>query len=124
VIEDDPHIADLLQCALEDEGYEVLIAIDDQALYLARERCPAVVLLDLMLPGMDGREISRKLRADPATKHIPIILMSASSEVRVAAKQLAVNDYLTKPFLLDRLYATVAWWALAGAGTPREAPTL
>jgi CheY-like chemotaxis protein len=113
VIEDDPGIQALLQDTLDEGGYTVLTAVGDRALRLARERQPAVILLDLLMPQMDGAEVRRRLRADPATAAIPVVVMSAHASRRLAA-QLG-DAYLPKPFDLPQLLATVAHWTTAGA---------
>jgi CheY-like chemotaxis protein len=105
VVDDDAGIRDLLEIALEEEGYRVYTAVDGAALQLAHDRQPALILLDLMMPGMDGFEVSQRLRADPATAHIPIIVMSALLPSRSVL--LPVNDRLSKPFTL------VARWTAA-----------
>src|SRR2546421_4657607 len=97
VVDDDPDIVEVLRCLLHDAGYEVATADDGAALPLARARQPRAILLDILMPSMDGVEISRRLRADPATAHIPIIAMSATPQWLPA---LPVNDRLTKPFKL------------------------
>src|SRR5579871_3721426 len=73
VVDDDPATVSFLEAALSVEGYEVLAALDEAALRVAHEQQPNVILLDLMMPGMDGVEVSQRLRADPVTAHIPII---------------------------------------------------
>ncbi len=77
VVDDDAAIVELLEMALEDEGYHVHATCGAAALQLAHDLQPAVILLDVSMPGMDGIEVSQRLRADPATAHIPIIVMSA-----------------------------------------------
>jgi CheY-like chemotaxis protein len=116
VVEDDPVVRAVLDTALRDEGYRMVSALDEQALEAARRYRPAVVLLDLSMPQMDGAEVSRRLRADPATAAIPIILLSAEPDLRARSAQLPVNERLAKPFDLDRLYALIAKWATLTAG--------
>jgi len=113
VVDDDAAIIDLLETALEDEGYQVLATVGAAAVPLARDLQPAVILLDINMPGMDGIEVSRRLRADPATAHIPIIVMSAQDRLRATGPLLPVNDRLPKQFEIVTLYATVARWAQA-----------
>jgi len=112
VVDDDQAVVELLGCTLQDAGYEVVTASDDAALQVAHERQPSVILLDLVMPVMDGMEVSRRLRADPSTAHIPIIAMSGAPQLLTA---LPVNDRLAKPFGLDQLCATVAYWMRAPA---------
>ena len=111
VVDDDEGILEFLTMALEGEGYSVLTAVNGAALQLAHDHQPAVVLLDLMMPGMDGIEVSQRLRADPATAHIPIIAMSAQDRLQAAEPSMSADDRLPKPFDLNRLFATVARWA-------------
>jgi CheY-like chemotaxis protein len=113
VVDDDVAIVDLLETALEDEGYQVFATVGAAALPLARDLQPAVILLDINMPGMDGIEVSQRLRDDPATAHIPIIVMSAQDRLRATGPLMPVNDRLPKPFDLTVLYATVARWAQA-----------
>jgi CheY-like chemotaxis protein len=110
VIDDDPSTRTFLTDALESVGYRVVQASDGGALPLASERQPAVILLDMVMPAMDGWEVSRRLRDDPATRHIPIIGMSRAEIVASAAAPV-LDDRLPKPFGLDDLYDVVARWA-------------
>ena len=113
VVDDDAAIVDLLETALEDEGYQVFATVGAAAVPLACDLQPAVILLDINMPGMDGIEVSRRLRADPATEHIPIIVMSAQDRLRATGPLMPVNDRLPKPFEIATLYAKVARWAEA-----------
>ena len=110
VVDDDPAIVGFLVDALESEGYHVLATVDGQAVPLARDMQPDVILLDLMMPGMDGMAVSQCLRSDPSTATIPIIAMSAQQRLHATAALLPVDDRLAKPFDLATLYATVARW--------------
>ncbi len=111
VVDDDPFIVEMLETALEEEGYHVLASVDGEALPLAHDLHPDLILLDINMPGMDGVEVSQRLRDDPATADIPIIAMSAQSRLRATGPLMPVNDRLSKPFDLDRLYAAVARWS-------------
>jgi CheY-like chemotaxis protein len=77
VVDDDPSIIDFLETALEDEGYLVLASVGADSLLVAHDVHPDVILLDINMPGMDGVEVSQRLREDPVTADIPIIVMSA-----------------------------------------------
>ena len=110
VVEDDPSILVVVRLALQQQGYAVLTAVGAATVPLAAERQPDVILLDIHMPGMDGPEVSRWLRADPATAHIPIILMSTRQDLRALSAQLPVDDQLPKPFALDELHAIVDRW--------------
>ena len=108
VIEDSPDIADLLALHLGDEGYQVEVTQDGRAgLRKALEQSYDLVILDLMLPGVDGLEICRQLRAAPS--YTPILMLTArSTEIdRVVGLELGADDYLTKPFSIRELVARV-----------------
>jgi DNA-binding response OmpR family regulator len=109
VVDDDPVIVELLRVNFEMEGYQVLAATDGEA---ALERAvadhPDIVVLDVMMPRLDGLEVARRLRRDEATKGLPIILLSAKAQGPDIQAGLAIaDDYVTKPFdpleLLDRV---------------------
>jgi two-component system phosphate regulon response regulator PhoB len=109
VVDDDPVIVNLLQVNFEIEGYDVLAATGGEAgLAQARAGSPDLIVLDVMMPGIDGLEVARRLRADDQTRSIPIILLSAKAQAADVQAGLAVaDDYITKPFepleLLDRV---------------------
>ena len=111
VVDDDEAIVEFLELALSDLGYRVLSAVNGAALQLAQAERPAVILLDIMMPGMDGVEVSRRLRADPATAAIPIIAMSAQERLEAGAPLMRADGSLPKPFLLRHLYEAVGRWA-------------
>ena|ERR1051326_5675459 len=113
VVDDDEAIIEFIQMALADVGYRVLAAVNGAALQIARTDHPDVILLDIMMPVMDGVEVSQRLRADPDTADIPIIVMSALDRLNTIGSRMPVNDQLAKPFPLQRLYDTVARWAVA-----------
>jgi len=108
IVEDDAHIAELMRMHLHDEGYAIVRAADGHAgLRLLEEGGWDALVLDLMLPGVDGLEICRRARA--MTRYTPIIITSArSSEVhRILGLELGADDYLTKPFSVLELVARV-----------------
>ncbi|MEI6674720.1 MAG: response regulator transcription factor [Verrucomicrobiota bacterium] len=101
VIEDETDIADLIDLHLRRDGFTPVLAHDGiTGLALAKSECPALVLLDLMLPGMDGVRVFKELRRDPRTLHTPVIMLTAraQTEDRVAGLELGADDYITKPF--------------------------
>jgi len=110
VVDDDPSIVDFLENALEDAGYLVLAAVGAESLGVAHETQPDVILLDINMPGMNGVEVSQRLRANPMTADIPIVVMSAQDRLRTTGALMPVNDRLPKPFDLARLYEVVARW--------------
>src|ERR687884_718318 len=112
IIEDDPDIAESLRYNLEREGWATRIAeTGEKGLVAALDakNPPALVILDLMLPGMSGTELCRKLRREPATRRTPIIMLTAkaSEADRVAGPDLGADDYVAKPFSVRELMARV-----------------
>ena len=115
VADDDPVIVRLLQVNFRLEGYEVETAAHgEEALERARDLQPDLILLDVMMPGLDGWEVCRRLNADPSISHIPIIFLSARAqeEDRRRGRELGVAEYVTKPFdpgelvgVIDRVLA-------------------
>src|SRR5438093_6810631 len=110
VVDDDSSIVEFLVDGLESEGYHVLATVDGKAVPLARNEHPDLILMDIVMPGMDGVEVSRRLREDPVTASIPIIAMSAHNRLQATLGLMPVNDRLEKPFDLAHLYAAVARW--------------
>lgn len=101
VVDDEPDAVDLVQFNLKNAGYEVVTAADGaEALKMARDFSPDLVLLDVMLPEIDGLEVCKMLRRDPATSGTPIIMLTAkAAEIdRVLGLELGADDYVTKPF--------------------------
>ncbi len=105
VVDDERGLVDALRISLESENYKVVEAYTgDGAIRKARSEAPDLILLDLMLPDMTGYEICNKLRKDPLTKSIPIIMLTGMGETgRIAGLDLGANDYITKPFGLNEL---------------------
>jgi two-component system, OmpR family, alkaline phosphatase synthesis response regulator PhoP len=106
VVDDEPDVLLLCRLNLEQRGHEVLEAPNgDKALELARERAPELIVLDLMLPGMDGYQVLRTVRADERTSGIPVLVLTAKSlqADRERSRQLGAAAFLTKPFLPDEL---------------------
>jgi DNA-binding response OmpR family regulator len=101
VVDDEPDAIELIGFNLRGAGYDVVSAEDGaEALKKARSSPPDLVVLDLMLPEIDGLEVCRTLRADSATARVPIIMVTAKAEEidRVLGLELGANDYITKPF--------------------------
>jgi CheY-like chemotaxis protein len=108
VVDDDPAILDLIAQVLLEEGYEVLAVSNGQtAVDLARKVHPHLILLDLMMPQMNGWQVTAALKSDPQTRAIPILLLSARREMARTANELGVTAYLEKPFDLDDLLSRV-----------------
>jgi len=110
VVEDEKNILELVRFNLEREGYQVLTALDGvKGLELARTQDPDLILLDVMLPEMDGLEVCQKLRNDTVTNSIPIIILSARAEEldRMLGLEMGADDYVTKPFSPRELSARI-----------------
>jgi DNA-binding response OmpR family regulator len=110
VAEDDEDILRLVEIRLQQEGYEVLCAKDGEtALQLAADRRPALALLDVQMPKVNGYEVTRRLRADDATQRMAIIILTASvRDTEIArAFEAGANDFLRKPFSPGELVARV-----------------
>ncbi|MDQ5837432.1 MAG: response regulator, partial [Acidobacteriota bacterium] len=112
IVEDDPDIAEGLKYNLEREGLETRVALTgEQGLQAAldQKNPPALVILDLMLPGMSGTDLCRRLRREPQTRRTPIIMLTArtSEADRVAGLDLGADDYISKPFSVRELMARV-----------------
>ncbi len=112
IVEDDASLAEVLEYNLSQEGYETRVARDgQQGLREIRLHCPDLVLLDLMLPMVDGLEVCRLLRADPATQDLLVLMLTARSEEtdQIVGFSAGADDYVTKPFsvkvLLQRINA-------------------
>jgi CheY-like chemotaxis protein len=109
--DDDPDILLLMTLTLERDGYDVVAAKDGlSALEAAVERVPHLVLLDLMMPGLDGYEVTRRLRREPTTKDLPILIVTAAAEESQAARALeaGADAYMKKPFSPRDLLAKTA----------------
>ncbi|MCI0334632.1 MAG: response regulator [Planctomycetes bacterium] len=112
IVEDDRSLAEVLEYNLRQEGYQTLVSNDGQeGLHKTRLRSPDLVVLDLMLPMIDGLEICRRLRADPVTRNILVLMLTAKSEEtdQVVGFSVGADDYVAKPFsvkvLMERIRA-------------------
>jgi two-component system phosphate regulon response regulator PhoB len=110
VVEDEKDLLDLLSYNLSREGYSVDVATTGTlALERIRERKPDLVLLDLMLPDVPGTDVCRRVKGDPLTSHIPVVMVTARSEEidRIVGFELGADDYVTKPFSVRELLLRV-----------------
>jgi two-component system alkaline phosphatase synthesis response regulator PhoP len=126
IIDDERDIVEFVDYNLRREQFETVAATDGlAALKSAREMQPDLILLDLMLPGIDGLEVCRQLKSTPETEHIPIIMLTAKGEEAdiVAGLEIGADDYVPKPFsmrlLLARIRAVLRRSARAGEAEPR-----
>lgn len=110
VVEDEQDIQELVSYNLKRDGYDVsVVGSGEEAIAAVRKSLPDLVLLDLMLPGLDGREVCRELKGDPETRHIPVVMLTARGEESdiVAGLEMGADDYVTKPFSPKVLSARV-----------------
>jgi DNA-binding response OmpR family regulator len=110
VIDDEPELVKLLDYNLTKAGYLVLSAKDgENGLAAARKHAPDAIILDVMMPGLDGWEVCKRLRTDPSTSALPILMLTAKAEEgdRVLGLELGADDYVTKPFGVRELLARV-----------------
>jgi two-component system phosphate regulon response regulator PhoB len=125
IVEDEKDIRELLAYSLEREGFAVLEADNGaRALDLARTKHPDLMLLDLMLPGMDGLSICRQMQRDPAVAAIPVIMLTAKGEEvdRVVGLELGAADYIVKPFSLRETALRIR--AVLKRGGPPAGPVI
>lgn len=110
IVDDEMDALVALKVALETEGYNVVEAKDGyEAIEKVHSEIPDLILLDLMIPGIDGFEVCRQLRSDPTYSHIPVIMLTARGEIddKVEGIELGADDYVTKPFNLKELKARI-----------------
>lgn len=110
IIEDDRDIVEMLEYNLKEEGYETVSALNgEQGIVLAGKERPDLIILDIMLPIIDGFEVCRTLKNDDRVSHIPIIILSAKSQEtdKVVGLELGADDYVTKPFSPRELIARI-----------------
>jgi DNA-binding response OmpR family regulator len=101
IVDDETDVVDLLRYKLHGAGYEVLVGANGlEALALAKNRRPDLIVLDLMLPEMNGEEVCRRLKIEPDTSAIPVLMLTAKAQPaeRVAGLEIGADDYITKPF--------------------------
>ena len=107
VADDDLSILECVKLMLEFEGYTVQTTPMGNSL-LTLQELPDLILLDIWMSGVDGREICKLLKADPKTSHIPVLLFSASTKLCLSASEAGADDYLEKPFEMDDLLRKIA----------------
>jgi len=108
VVDDDPEIVALLKEILAMDGFMVTTAYGEAALLAAEHERPAVILLDVMMPGMDGMTVARHLHANPTTAMIPIVTMTAGTQGPQSMARMGAQAFLPKPFMIGDLLQTVA----------------
>ncbi|WP_321994979.1 response regulator transcription factor [Clostridium butyricum] len=110
IVDDEEHIVELLDFNLKNSGYETFIATDGiEAVRMAKEEKPNLILLDLMIPGMDGFDVCKEIKKDKEMKNTSIIMLTAKGEEldKILGLELGADDYITKPFSVRELLARV-----------------
>lgn len=117
IADDDEAILEGLCLILEEEGYEVLASTTGPTVATVLDHRPALIFLDVWMSGLDGRDACRALKAEPRTRHVPVILASANADAHHFAAECGADDVLHKPFELDEVLR------LADRYTSRATPT-
>jgi DNA-binding response OmpR family regulator len=107
IADDDKAIVDSITAILDHSGYEVLNVLDGTSVMQAVKALPDLVLLDIQMPGHDGPTVCRQLKRQASTKDIPVMIISASIDVKQKAEMAGADDYLEKPFDMDILQQKV-----------------
>jgi DNA-binding response OmpR family regulator len=107
VADDDPAILDALQIMLEEIGYDVETTTNGRTVQAMKEHLPDLLLLDIWMSGMDGRDICIYLKKHKNTRQIPIIMISANKDAKMIAKEAGADDFIEKPFEMDELLGKV-----------------
>ncbi len=108
---DDPAILEVITLMLEDDGYDVTTSVNGETVEKVHGILPDLILLDIWMSGMDGRDICKYLRNHTKTKHMPIVMISANRDAEAIAIDAGANDFLAKPFDMYKLLAMVKKYA-------------
>ena len=108
IADDDPAICDSIKMMLELEGYIVSTTVDGETIYKMEKEYPDLLLLDIWMSGQDGRDICKYLKKETHTKDIPIIMISASRDIRKSAQEAGADDFLEKPFEQEELLKKIS----------------
>ncbi len=125
VVDDNRNICDLIAARLKERGLEVATAANGlEALEITKRDRPDLVLLDIMLPWLNGFEVAKVLKADAGTRHIPIIFLTVKDRIqdKILGFEVGADDYITKPFNWDELLARIGAVLRRATGPPKEAP--
>ena len=110
IADDDPGILDAVEAMLEFGGYEVSSTPNGATVLELESNFPDLLLLDIWMSGTDGRDVCKQLKAQPKTKDMPIIMISASTELERSAKEAGADDFLEKPFDMDELLGKIEFF--------------
>lgn len=108
IADDDPGIVDAIEMLLEFEGYEVSSTVDGSTVLDMKDELPDLLLLDIWMSGEDGRDICKKLKNESLTKNIPVIMISASRDIKESAMESGADDFLAKPFEMNELLKKIS----------------
>ncbi|MHB1177656.1 MAG: response regulator [Daejeonella sp.] len=108
IADDDPGILDAVGMMLEFEGYEVTSTLNGVNVLQVESNFPDLFLLDIWMSGQDGRDICRELKKKSSTQNIPVIMISASTELAKSAREAGADDFLEKPFNMNELLDKIA----------------
>ena len=108
VADDNPAILDALKIMLEEEGYEVETTEDGATAQDMKQPLPDLLLLDVWMSGIDGRDVCKHLKAAQATKHVPVVMLSATKGLEQIARDAGADDFISKPFQMSHLLEVVA----------------
>jgi CheY-like chemotaxis protein len=108
IADDDPGIVDAVEMLLAFEGYEVTSTVNGATVLDMKEELPDLLLLDIWMSGEDGRDICKKLKQTPGIRHIPVIMVSASHDIKESALASGADDFLAKPFEMNELLQKIA----------------
>ena len=108
IADDDPGILDAIEMMLEFEGYQVSSTSDGSTILDLKDNYPDLLLLDVWMSGQDGRDICKELKRRKSTKNIPVILVSASTDLKKSARESGADDFLEKPFNMTDLLNKIA----------------
>jgi CheY-like chemotaxis protein len=103
IADDDEGIVDATSMMLKAMGYDVASTLNGSSVKAAMQQRPDLLLLDIWMSGIDGRDICRELKQDPSTRDIPVLMVSASREIKQSALSCGADDFLAKPFEMDTL---------------------
>jgi len=107
IADDDPGIVDAVEMILDFHGYDVSFTYNGTDVLAIKENYPDLFLLDIWMSGCDGRDICRALKANEDTRHIPVLMISASKDIQQSALQSGANDFLAKPFDMQELLVKI-----------------
>ena len=107
IADDDPAILDATSMILVDEGYDVETTTDCHKLHILKSQLPDLLLLDIWMSGLDGRDVCKFVKKNKRTSHIPVIMISANRDTEKIAKEVGAEDFIAKPFDITELLAKV-----------------